>query len=73
MKKNNRIVVSVNQNGNARVNINFMRTGGEHRTVLTLLNACWQEADQIYLALAFNRSVKGAATINQSINQILFV
>lgn len=37
--------------------------GGEHRTVLTFSKTCCHEADQMYFALTFNRSVRGATTV----------
>ena len=39
------------------------RTGGEHKTVLTFSKACWYESYQMYFALAFNKSVKGATIV----------
>ncbi len=42
------------------------RTGVLHIIVLTLSKAFWYSEDQTYVALAFNKLVRGARTIEKS-------
>lgn len=60
----------------ASIDVQFKRsrrgsanTGAEHSNACTLSKASWQREDQVYLALAFNKSVSGATTDEKSLQK----